>query len=62
MAMALPKFKFDVEEWQLEPSDGGRFEVLVDGDLIYSKLETGRFPDEEELLKAIQKRIQSSAR
>jgi len=62
MAKALPKFKFDVEEWQLVPSDGGRFEVLVDGELIYSKLKTGRFPDEEELLQAIRKHIQSSAR
>jgi selenoprotein W-related protein len=62
MAKALPKFKFDVEEWQLSPSDGGRFEILVDGELIYSKLETGRFPDEEEILTAIQKRIRGSAR
>lgn len=62
MEKALPKFKFDIEEWQLSPSDGGRFEVLVDGELIYSKLETGRFPDEKELLDKIQKRIQSSTR
>jgi selenoprotein W-related protein len=61
MEKALPKFKFDVEEWQLSPSDGGRFEIYVDGDLIYSKLETGRFPDENELIKTIRKRLEASA-
>jgi selenoprotein W-related protein len=62
MEKALPKFKFDIEEWQLVPSDGGRFEVLVDGELIYSKLETGRFPDHDDILKQIRKRQESAAR
>jgi selenoprotein W-related protein len=35
------------------PSSGGCFELTVGGKLLYSKLETGRFPDEEPLLKAI---------
>ncbi len=60
MEKALPKFKFDIEEWQLVPGDGGRFEVLVDGELVYSKLETGRFPDHDELLKTIRKRLEAS--
>jgi len=33
----------------LVPSDGGRFEVSVNGSLIYSKLKTGRFPEYEEI-------------
>lgn len=28
------------------PAGGGCFEVTVDGQLIYSKLKTGDFPDE----------------
>jgi len=33
---------------------GGEFEVMVNGQLIYSKLETGEFPDEQALLGAIE--------
>jgi|TARA_B100000315_G_C14013575_1_gene335621 selT/selW/selH-like putative selenoprotein len=32
------------------PSDGGRFEVTVDGDLIFSKVAEGRFPENAEIL------------
>ena len=35
----------------LIPSDGGRFEVSVNGKLIFSKLETGRFPEYPEIRK-----------
>lgn len=28
---------------------GGIFDVTVDGDLIYSKAETGRFPEHQEV-------------
>jgi selenoprotein W-related protein len=31
-------------------SSGGVFEVSVDGRLVFSKKETGRFPDEREIL------------
>jgi selenoprotein W-related protein len=31
---------------KLIPSKGGCFELTVDGKLLYSKLETGKFPDE----------------
>ena len=37
----------------LKPSDGGRFEVTVDGALVYSRLETERFPGEEELTQVV---------
>jgi selenoprotein W-related protein len=32
---------------------GGIFDVKVDGELIYSKHETGRFPEEDEVLESI---------
>lgn len=41
----------------LVPSDGGRFEVSIDGELVYSKIETGEFPDEEELVAKIKERV-----
>ena len=34
----------------LVPAGGGCFELEADGVLLYSKLQTGEFPDERELL------------
>lgn len=34
-------------------SSGGVFEVEKDGDLIYSKRQTGRFPDSTEIVKRL---------
>jgi len=35
------------------PATGGVFEVVVDGQLIYSKKETGEFPVEAKILALI---------
>lgn len=35
---------------ELIPVSGGAFEVTVNGDKIYSKLETGVFPNTEEMI------------
>jgi selenoprotein W-related protein len=37
-------------EAELVPGGGGVFDVVVDGKLVYSKHQTGRFPDPEEIL------------
>ena len=37
----------------LIPSDGGRFEIVADGETIYSKLQTGAFPDEDAILSQL---------
>ncbi len=37
-------------------SDGGAFEIFIDGEKIFSKLQAGRFPKHEEILGAIEKR------
>ena len=39
--------------FELEPSDGGCFELSVDGKLIYSKLETEEFPNEAALVAEV---------
>jgi len=49
----LGEYKNRIEELVLQPSSGGRFEVSVDGRLIYSKAETGRFPTVEEVRGAL---------
>ncbi len=40
----------------LVPAGGGCFELTVDGELIYSKLQTGKFPDEKWALDAVRSR------
>jgi len=40
----------------LVPSDGGKFEVFLDDEQIFSKLETGRFPEPRDIVKSIESR------
>jgi predicted Rdx family selenoprotein len=35
------------------PGGKGQFDVLKDGDLVFSKHEAGRFPDDGEILAAL---------
>ena len=42
------------EDAVLIPGSGGVFDVVVDESLIYSKHETGEFPNENELLRQLQ--------
>jgi predicted Rdx family selenoprotein len=35
------------------PGGKGQFDVIRDGDLVYSKHETGRFPEHDEILTAL---------
>jgi len=52
----LEYYKHDIEQLQLVPSGGSRFEVTVSGTLVFSKLAEDRFPDFgaiKEALKAI---------
>ena len=51
----LEELKQKVEGLDLQPSGGGCFEVTVDGELVYSKLETGEFPADGDIVGAIQK-------
>jgi selenoprotein W-related protein len=52
----MKKFKQQMAELVLLPSDGGRFEVKLNDELIYSKLQTGRFPDNSDIEKAVRER------
>jgi selenoprotein W-related protein len=49
----LKNYEPEIESITLIPSDGGRFEVTVNDQLIYSKLATGRHADSGEVLKLI---------
>lgn len=39
---------------ELIPSSGGRFEVSVNGEPFYSKLETGVFPNAEDIIAQLE--------
>ena len=41
-ASLLDQYAHEISQLTLLPSRGGRFEVVVDDDLVYSKLATGR--------------------
>jgi selenoprotein W-related protein len=46
----LSTLKQRVKGLKLIPGKGGCFELTVDGELVYSKLKTGQFPDEQKIL------------
>jgi selenoprotein W-related protein len=46
-----------ISEIKLIPGDGGAFEIRVNGDLIYSKLETGRHADPPEIIDLFERHI-----
>jgi selenoprotein W-related protein len=49
----LGEYKNRIEEFTLQPSSGGRFEVSVDGKQVYSKAETGSFPTVDDVRGAL---------
>ncbi len=53
MAELVQGFEQDLKSVTLVPSDGGRFEVTVDGKLVYSKLEIGRHAESGEVMKLV---------
>ncbi len=57
MAELTQSFEYDIEEISLVPSDGGKFEVAVNGTLIYSKLKTNRHAESGEVLALVRNLI-----
>jgi selenoprotein W-related protein len=52
-AKLLQTYKQKIRNLTLIPAGGGCFELSLRGKLIYSKLETGTFPDEDALVKQL---------
>ena len=50
----LTYFEPQMESVTLVPSSGGRYEISVNGQLIFSKLQTGRFPESGEIINLVQ--------
>jgi selenoprotein W-related protein len=53
----LSTFETDLGEVALVPGTGGIFEVRLDGDLVWSRKEQGRFPEAKELKQLVRDRV-----
>ena len=51
----LKHYEHLIEEIKLIPSEGGRFEVTVNGQLLFSKIETHRHAEPGEVLGLVRK-------
>lgn len=51
----LYTFRSGIKNLTLIPSGGGVFDVEIDGKLIHSKKQVGKFPDEDALMIELEK-------
>jgi selenoprotein W-related protein len=51
----LKEYEAQIETITLTPSDGGRFEVVINNQVVYSKLQTGRHADPGEVMGRVKK-------
>lgn len=61
MAELLKEFEPEIESFTLIPSDGGRFEVSLNDELIYSKLQTHRHINPGEVTGLVRKILQEGS-
>ncbi|WP_333840189.1 SelT/SelW/SelH family protein [Pelomicrobium sp.] len=53
----LTTFEAELGEVALIPGSGGIFEVRVDGELLWSRKDEGRFPEAKELKQRLRDRV-----
>ena len=53
----LTTFQTDIGEIALVPGTGGIFEIRVRDELIWSRVERGRFPEMKELKQLVRDRV-----
>lgn len=53
----LTTFEHELGEVALVPGTGGVFDIRVDGELLWSRKERGRFPDIKELKQLVRDRV-----
>lgn len=53
----LTTFSEEIGEVALQPGTGGVLEIRLNGDLLYSRKEEGRFPEAKEVKQLIRDRI-----
>jgi selenoprotein W-related protein len=55
----LREFEHTIDRLVLVPSDGGRFEVSVNGELLYSKLQTRRHAEPGEVMGLVRRMVEA---
>jgi len=53
----LTTFKQQIQDLKLIPSSGGCFELTVNGELLFSKLQSKQFPEEKWVLDTLGTRL-----
>ncbi len=53
----LKHYEHVIEEIKLVPSDGGRFEVTVNGNLLFSKMQLRRHAEPGEIVGLVRKMV-----
>jgi selenoprotein W-related protein len=61
MAEVLNEFEPEIESFALIPSDGGRFEITVNGEHVYSKLQTNRHINKGEAVDLVRRLIKEGS-
>lgn len=52
------QIEYFVRSWSMKPSSGGRFEVTVNGELVFSKLALKRHAEPGEIKALIQQKLE----
>jgi len=55
--LLVDAFPNEIEEFLLVPGAGGSFEIRIDGQLVFSKLQTGHFPGNDDMVDLISARL-----
>jgi len=53
----LTTFDAELGEVALIPGEGGVFEIRLDGELLFSRAQQGRFPETKELKQLVRDRV-----
>jgi selenoprotein W-related protein len=53
MADLINAYESKIDAIEIIPSGGGKFEVEVDGKLVYSKMQTGRHAEPGEVVRLV---------
>jgi selenoprotein W-related protein len=53
----IATFGRNIAELTLKPSSGGRYEVTIDGELVYSKAATGQHTTNEFIVEEARRRL-----
>jgi selenoprotein W-related protein len=56
MAEIIKKFEGEIESISLIPGKGGVFEVVRDGELVFSKIQLGRHAEPGEVVRVVGER------